>query len=61
MACKTAAYLGLDGSLIKKTFAKDLIQPAKRPLKTGFIIDKAKAKLGFNPISFDDGLKRTFG
>ena len=60
MACKTADFLKLDRSLIKKVTAADLVQPAIRPLKTGFVIDKARAKLGFKPISFEEGLHKTF-
>lgn len=60
MACQTANYLGLDKSLIKKVTAADFSQTAKRPLKTGFIIDKAKNELGYNPISFTEGLSKTF-
>jgi dTDP-4-dehydrorhamnose reductase len=61
MACKTADYLGLNKSLIKKVTAASFSQPAKRPLKTGFIIDKARDQLDFKPISFDEGLQKTFG
>ena len=61
MACKTADYLGLNKSLIKKVTAADFSQLAKRPLKTGFIIDKAKRKLGYQPVSFEEGLVKTFG
>jgi dTDP-4-dehydrorhamnose reductase len=60
MACKTADFLGLDKSLIKKVTAADFKQPAIRPLKTGFVIDKAIRFLGFDPISFEEGLKLTF-
>lgn len=60
MACKTADYLGLDKNLINRVTAAQFTQPAKRPLKTGFIIDKAKSRLGFDPASFDEGLKKTF-
>jgi len=60
MACKTADHLGLDKSLIKKVTAAEFLQPAKRPLKTGFIIDKAKNELDFQPISFEEGLAKTF-
>jgi dTDP-4-dehydrorhamnose reductase len=35
-------------------------QVAKRPLKTGFTIDKAKKQLNYNPVSFDEGLEKTF-
>ena len=60
MAIKTAKFFQLDSSLIKKVTAADMSQPARRPLKTGFNIDKAKKELGFKPISFDEGLKKTF-
>ena len=58
MAIATAAYLGLDNSLIEKVNGDTFSQPAKRPLKTGLIIDKAKQELGYVPCSFKDGLKR---
>ena len=60
MACKVADHLGLNRSLIKKVTAADFSQPAKRPPKTGFAIDKARKKLGFHPVSFEEGLRRTF-
>ena len=60
MACKTADHLGLDKSLLKKVTAADFSQPAKRPLKTNLIIDKARIELGYNPISFEEGVSRTF-
>lgn len=60
MACAAADFLQLDKSLIKETTESNFSQPAKRPLKTGFIIDKANRKLGFQPISFSEGLKKTF-
>ena len=60
MAIKTAEYLMLDSSVIKKVTAASFSQPAKRPLKTGFIIDKARKELGYDPVSFEEGLKKTF-
>jgi dTDP-4-dehydrorhamnose reductase len=60
MALMTAEYLGLDTSLLKKVTAADMSQPAKRPHKTNFIIEKAKKELGFEPISFEEGLRKTF-
>jgi dTDP-4-dehydrorhamnose reductase len=60
MAIKTAEYLKLDSSHLNKVTADSFSQPAQRPLKTGFNIDKAKSELGYEPLSFDEGLKRTF-
>ncbi|MEI9958992.1 MAG: SDR family oxidoreductase [Ferruginibacter sp.] len=59
MAVATANYLQLDASLIKKITAKDFVQPAKRPPITGLDISKAKNDLGYEPISFEEGLRRT--
>lgn len=60
MARMAAEQLGLDSSLIKKVTAADFSQPAKRPPRTGFIIDKAKAELGFNPVTFAEGVRKTW-
>ena len=60
MALATAAYLNLDASLIEKVDASTFSQPAKRPARTGFIIDKAKHELGFTPLSFKEGLGKMF-
>lgn len=56
MAMKTAEYFDLDKSLIAKADASTFSQTAKRPPKTGFIIDKAKEVLGYTPCSFDEGI-----
>jgi dTDP-4-dehydrorhamnose reductase len=60
MAERTAEYLQLDKSLLKAVDRASFIQRALRPLKTGFDISKAKRELGYEPISFDEGLKKTF-
>ncbi|MEO6733121.1 MAG: SDR family oxidoreductase [Ferruginibacter sp.] len=56
MAMATAEWLGADKSLIEKVDRSLFTQPAKRPAKTGFIIHKAKRELGFQPVSFQEGL-----
>jgi dTDP-4-dehydrorhamnose reductase len=56
IAQKTAAYFKLDNSLIKATDSTQFKQAAKRPLTTGFIIDKARKDLGYEPKSFDEGI-----
>jgi dTDP-4-dehydrorhamnose reductase len=60
MACKVADKFGLKRSLIKKVTAAEFSQPAKRPPRTGFVIDKAMHELGYNPVSFEEGLERAF-
>jgi dTDP-4-dehydrorhamnose reductase len=56
IALKTAEKFGLDASRIVKVDASTFKQPGRRPLKTGFVIDKARNELGYEPISFDEGL-----
>ena len=57
LAHKVADYYKLDKSLIKPSKSADIKQPAKRPPITGFIIEKAKKDLGYNPHSFEEGIK----
>lgn len=57
IAVKTAEFFKLDKSLITPTDSSQFVQPAKRPLTTGFIIDKARNELGYEPHSFDEGLQ----
>ncbi len=61
MGIATARHLGLDETLIKKVTADCFTQPALRPPKTGFIIQKARAQLGFSPVPFLTGLEKMFG
>lgn len=56
IAIRTARYFKLDSSLITAVPTKEFPQPAKRPLKTGFIIGKARTQLGYEPHSFEEGL-----
>ncbi|RYG51586.1 MAG: SDR family oxidoreductase [Chitinophagaceae bacterium] len=60
MACRTADHLGLDKDLIKRVTAADFSQPAKRPANTSFNINKAKRILGYQPVSFEEGLQKMF-
>jgi dTDP-4-dehydrorhamnose reductase len=57
LANLVADYYKLDKMLIKPSKSADIKQPAKRPPITGFIIDKAKKELGYNPHSFVEGIK----
>lgn len=57
IALRTADFFGLDKSLISETNSTEFTQPAKRPPKTGFIIDKAKKELGYKPHTFKEGLE----
>ena len=57
IAIETADFFGLDKSLINKTDSSKFKQTAARPLKTGFIIEKAKRQLGYTPHTFREGLE----
>ncbi len=51
-----ADFWKLDKDLLKRVSSETLNQPAKRPPRTGFIIDKARRELGYRPHSFREGL-----
>ena len=53
---RVADYWHFDKTLIHPAKTATLGQPAQRPLKTGFIVDKARVELGYEPHSFSEGL-----
>ncbi|AEV32408.1 dTDP-4-dehydrorhamnose reductase [Owenweeksia hongkongensis DSM 17368] len=53
---QVADFWKLDKDLINPVSSTTLSQPAKRPPKTGFILDKAIRELGYKPHSFMEGL-----
>ncbi len=56
MVKRIAKFYNLDESLIVETDSTTLNQAAKRPPRTGFVIDKAIKELGYAPHSFEEGL-----
>lgn len=56
MAIKTADYFGLDKSLIAQADASTFTQVARRPPRTGFILDKSRMVLGYDPHTFEEGI-----
>ncbi|MBN8695759.1 MAG: NAD(P)-dependent oxidoreductase [Bacteroidetes bacterium] len=54
---KVADFWKLDKSLVSPSKSNTLNQPAKRPPRTGLIIDKARKELGYAPHTFEQGLK----
>ena len=56
MAIMTAEYFGLDKSLIAQADSSTFTQPAKRPARTGFVLDKSQTVLGYTPHSFTEGI-----
>lgn len=55
-AIRVAEFFNLDKSLIKPTDSAAFKQPARRPLKTGFVIEKARKAFGYEPHSLEEGL-----
>ncbi len=56
MAIKTADYFNLDKSFIIQADSSTFSQPARRPPRTGFVLDKATSLLGYQPRSFEEGI-----
>lgn len=61
IAIRTAEFFKLDARLIKPADSTTFKQPARRPLKTGFIITKARKELGYQPHTFRQGLALVAG
>ncbi|GAB1448522.1 dTDP-4-dehydrorhamnose reductase [Bacteroidota bacterium] len=57
LVVQVADFWKLDKSLLNLSSSEGIKQPAKRPPITGFILDKAMNELGYNPKSFQEGLK----
>lgn len=53
---RVADFWKLDKTLIKPISSDSLNQTARRPKRTGFILDKAIRELNYNPRSFEEGL-----
>lgn len=60
IALQVADFFNLDKSLMEKVDAAVFTQPALRPLKTGFVIKKAQQDLGYEPVSFKEGIEKMF-
>jgi dTDP-4-dehydrorhamnose reductase len=56
LVARVARYFKLDDSLVQTVSSSTLNQKAKRPPRTGFILDKARRELGFEPHSFEEGI-----
>jgi dTDP-4-dehydrorhamnose reductase len=56
MVERMADFYGCDKSIINRISTATLNQKAKRPPKTGFILDKSREILGYEPHSFEEGL-----
>tara|TARA_B100000963_G_scaffold60279_1_gene48215 strand:+ start:6139 stop:7035 length:897 start_codon:yes stop_codon:yes gene_type:complete len=56
MVVRMANFYKCDKTLVNKISSATLNQKAKRPPKTGFILDKSIKELGYRPHSFEEGL-----
>lgn len=61
MAETVAKVLKLDASLIEKVTSETFKEPVKRAKYSGLIINKAINETDYNPVSFEEGVKLTFG
>ena len=56
MAIQTAKFFNLSTATMQKADASTFTQTAKRPPKTGLLIEKARTILGYEPHSFNQGI-----
>ena len=60
MAVATAKVLGLDAGLIVNVTSETFPEPVKRAKRSGLLIQKAREELGYQPVSFEEGVAYTF-
>lgn len=58
IALCVARHYGLDGSLVRPILTSDLKQAAKRPLNSGFRLDRARTAAGVELLDFNEQLRR---
>lgn len=56
LVSRVGAFFHLDTSVVSPVKSDTLGQPAKRPPRTGFVLEKARRDLGYAPRSFEQGL-----
>lgn len=60
MAVAVAGFLGLDAALIVNVTSDTFIETVQRAKRSGLKINKARAVLGYEPVSFEEGVQLTF-
>lgn len=60
MGIAVAHYLDYSPDPIRELSSLNFSQPAKRPARTNLNIEKAKTELGYDPVNFEEGLRKTF-
>lgn len=58
MVQRIAKFYDANENLVVAVSSTTLNQKAKRPLRTGFILDKAKKALGYLPMTLEESLRR---
>ena len=53
---RVGAFFHLDTSVVTPVKSDSLGQPARRPPRTGFVLDKARRELGYAPHGLEEGL-----
>lgn len=53
-----AAKLGVESKWFSPVISSDLNEKARRPLKTGFDISRARMELGYSPHTLDEALRK---
>ncbi|MCC7503283.1 MAG: SDR family oxidoreductase [Flavobacteriales bacterium] len=57
LVARVGAFFHLDTSVVTPVKSDSLGQPARRPPRTGFVLDKARRELGYAPHGFEAGLE----
>lgn len=60
MALTVAKVLQLDSTLIEPVTADTFPEPVRRAKRSGLKIDKAVRELGYDPVGFEEGVRRSF-
>lgn len=60
MAVAVADFLGRNAALIENVTSDTFIETVQRAKRSGLKIDKAKSVLGYQPVSFEEGVQLTF-
>lgn len=61
MAMEVAGYMNIAGHLLQPVTTASLHALAQRPLQGGLDISRARQLLGYAPLSFQEGLRKTLG
>ena len=56
LVMRVGRFFNLDTAVVTPVKSDALGQPAKRPPRTGFVLDKARRDLGYAPHGFEEGL-----